>query len=542
MASRYKKLAEFNDVLYTMDSPVVVEKMVHNFDSMYGVNVLQIHFRNVSGGALYGLSLGLDLYNHMGKKFKSIEFNYYAMEVAHGKTFGGTEDIMVEPEAVRFEINVLGADLEGGVRFHDKLSLDKTPNPVPVSIYAGEFEKLYIERFEKTWPKARLVCAPEKRPDFWRCTCGRIWPHDAPKCTICKIKASENFALLPAIKKEEKEKADKARMEKEEAAFRAEEEARAIEEAHAREEKKRKEAAERAKQEAELNAMEEKAAAEAAEKKKKQRRKAYIAAISAAAVLCLFMFYIVPEVQSYHQRRNELAATDSAIQPEDKSGGEQADKQGEGEQKKASYEIPFMVMGDGIDNTNSELMWRLLGNSLEGVTDYEKMDVTTNEGHIYMDGVIGRDNVEASAVSGVIVCPETEGGINIDMFNIGYYTEKDFREQIESMGIDNANVVVAAPTRSSGSTAMLGLLKFAGRTKGTEGKEIGVAVAKHNMNIRTGNSIRENRIATVPVGTELKVLDITENSWYKILWPSAENGYAFTSNTGGEYYDFTFTK
>ena len=74
-AARYKKLAEFNDVLYTMDSPVVIEKMVHCYDSLYGVNVLQITFRNVSGSNLYGLSLGIELVDNRGNRVKTIDFN-----------------------------------------------------------------------------------------------------------------------------------------------------------------------------------------------------------------------------------------------------------------------------------------------------------------------------------------------------------------------------------------------------------------------------------------------------------------------------------
>ena len=539
-AARYKKLAEFNDVLYTMDSPVVIEKMVHCYDSLYGVNVLQITFRNVSGSNLYGLSLGIELVDNRGNKVKTIDFNYYAIEIPHGKTFGSNEDIMVEPEAVKFYVQVKGADLENGYRFKDKLSMDRMPNPIPLSFYTGTYEEKFTKRFEELYPKARLICAPERKPDYWRCTCGRIWPHDALKCTVCKIKKDDILGLLPKIKKEEQARLEAERAAAEEKAYLAAEEARIIEEAHKKAEEER-ERAERQRLEEEALASKEaeaKAAAEAAARKKRLRNSGVIAAV--CALVCLFAFYVIPEARSYHEHRAELAnASESAITISDKNSGDGDDK-GKGEVKKPDLDTPFMVMGEGINSSNEDTMWRLLGSSESISSEYDKMDVSTNEGHIYMDGVIGRSNVEKSAVSGVIVRPRSGGGLNVKMYNIDYYTEDDFREQIQSMGIDNADVVVAAPVDSSGSTAMLGLLKFACQTDSMAGKAIGTAVAKDNMNVRTGNNIQAHRLTTIPKGTELEVLEVMSNSWYKIIWPSSEVGYAYTSNYKGMYYDFTF--
>lgn len=538
--ARYKKLHEFTDVLYGMDSPVVVEKMIHNYDSLHGVNVLQVSFRNVSQNKIYGLSIGLDLIDNRGKKIKSIDFNYYAIEVPHGKTFGASEDIVVEPEAVKFELCVKGADFESGKGFHDKVSLDRVPNPVPLNFYLGQYEEIYTERFAKEFPKAKLVCAPEKRPEFWRCTCTKIWPHEVDKCYFCKVKKDDLFGLLPKIKKEEKEKADAERDAAEERALEAAEKARLIEEAHKKAEEQRRKEEERKKQEEELARMAAENEARALEAQKKKRRTAIAAVASIITVICLFAFYVIPSVQSYHQRRNDQGQTSGGAITEQDDKGKEDDKQGGSNIKRVELNSPFVAMGDGVGEDNIETMWRLLGSSEQVAKKFDRMSVTTNEGHMYLDGVIGRDNVENIAVSGILVHPNSNDGLRIKLYNINYYTEDDFREQILSMGIDNADVVVAAPTGSSGSTAMLGLLKLAGQTTSKDGDPIGKAVSKTSMNIRIGNSTSFKRLTTIPRGSEVNVVEILENSWYKILWPDAEEGFAFTCNENGQYYDFSF--
>lgn len=69
------------------------------------------------------------------------------------------------------------------------------------------------------------------------------------------------------------------------------------------------------------------------------------------------------------------------------------------------------------------------------------------------------------------------------------------------------------------------------------GTGIGTAVAQQAMHVRSGAGINHASLAVIQVGTAVEVLNI-ENSWYKIVWPGAACGYAYTAQGGG-YYSYT---
>ena len=71
------------------------------------------------------------------------------------------------------------------------------------------------------------------------------------------------------------------------------------------------------------------------------------------------------------------------------------------------------------------------------------------------------------------------------------------------------------------------------------GKGIGTAISKTSMNIRTGPSTSYSAISTISKGTKVEVLEVLNSGWYKIVWPGASCGYAYTSNSQGAYYTYT---
>jgi uncharacterized protein YgiM (DUF1202 family) len=71
------------------------------------------------------------------------------------------------------------------------------------------------------------------------------------------------------------------------------------------------------------------------------------------------------------------------------------------------------------------------------------------------------------------------------------------------------------------------------------GKEIGTAISKTTMNIRSGASTAYKVYDTIPKGTKVKVLEIKSNGWYKIVWTTCKKGYAFVSNSNKEYFTYS---
>lgn len=74
------------------------------------------------------------------------------------------------------------------------------------------------------------------------------------------------------------------------------------------------------------------------------------------------------------------------------------------------------------------------------------------------------------------------------------------------------------------------------------GKGIGTATAKCSMNVRSGNGTSYGSVGIVRQGQKVEVLEIMSNNWYKIVWPGASCGYAYTSNASNKYYTYTANK
>lgn len=70
------------------------------------------------------------------------------------------------------------------------------------------------------------------------------------------------------------------------------------------------------------------------------------------------------------------------------------------------------------------------------------------------------------------------------------------------------------------------------------GQGIGTATAKTNMNVRSGSGTGHPSIGGVNKGASVEVLEKLSNGWYKIVWPGASCGYAYTSNASNKYYKY----
>lgn len=68
---------------------------------------------------------------------------------------------------------------------------------------------------------------------------------------------------------------------------------------------------------------------------------------------------------------------------------------------------------------------------------------------------------------------------------------------------------------------------------------IGIATARGSINIRIGPSTGYKAIGIARKNEQVQVLEITSNNWYKIVWAGADSGYAYVSNSGGKYFDYT---
>ena len=71
------------------------------------------------------------------------------------------------------------------------------------------------------------------------------------------------------------------------------------------------------------------------------------------------------------------------------------------------------------------------------------------------------------------------------------------------------------------------------------GKGVGTAKALSTMNIREKTDTSSYSYGVIKPGVEIEVLEVLNNGWYKVVWTWAKEGYAYSSNTTGKYYEYT---
>lgn len=68
---------------------------------------------------------------------------------------------------------------------------------------------------------------------------------------------------------------------------------------------------------------------------------------------------------------------------------------------------------------------------------------------------------------------------------------------------------------------------------------VGTAIAKSNMYVRTGADTNYKALGIIKKGTQINVSEVLSNGWYLIPYEKSSTGYAYTSNTTGNYYEYT---
>lgn len=125
--------------------------------------------------------------------------------------------------------------------------------------------------------------------------------------------------------------------------------------------------------------------------------------------------------------------------------------------------------------------------------------------------------------------------------NVGF-TKKTYSESALKVGDvlwrnGHTAIYVGTSTTYNGSNG-----SSSGGNTSYSGKGIGTATAKTTMNIRAGAGTSYKSYGTIGKGTAVEVLEILSSGWYKIVWPGASCGYAYTSNTTGNYYSYNAKK
>lgn len=86
--------------------------------------------------------------------------------------------------------------------------------------------------------------------------------------------------------------------------------------------------------------------------------------------------------------------------------------------------------------------------------------VTNQEMRQYLEGVASEKQLGTKAISSAYIKPVDKGeGISVTTYNIYWVTEEMYKNALVTAGIEDAEVIVAAPFQVSGASALTGIMK-----------------------------------------------------------------------------------
>ena len=290
---RLKTLMKSTDMMYSQGSPVLLEACALYQDNLTSQCIAQLKWKSIDSRRIKAVSVEITLYDSFNQRQPQIEYHYKNLNAKQNETFGEKEAIIIDNNVgVKFEVNLKAVSFEDGTiyRPEDK-SLHALPAPKKVDL-SGELLAQYKRDLAAKGFGDASKFQPQKTLGLWQCGCGN-WQYDSSPCLLCGAtqavidNAADHQLLMANLKKHEAqiEKERQVNIKAEEEKRKKELEARAIEEQNRREKE--------AKQEVERK------------KRKKLIAIAGVAIAIIAALVCGYIFYLVP--QGHYNKGVELA-------------------------------------------------------------------------------------------------------------------------------------------------------------------------------------------------------------------------------------------
>lgn len=133
---------------------------------------------------------------------------------------------------------------------------------------------------------------------------------------------------------------------------------------------------------------------------------------------------------------------------------------------------PYLALGKDLTAAQLATVMELMGLTGTDLSSYNVVYVTNDEEHQYLDNYIASSIIGTKSLSSVLVRPASGGhGINVSTKNINYCTEGMYKNALLTAGVEDADIIVAAPTQISGTAALIGALKAYAEMTDTEVSE-----------------------------------------------------------------------
>lgn len=121
---------------------------------------------------------------------------------------------------------------------------------------------------------------------------------------------------------------------------------------------------------------------------------------------------------------------------------------------------PYLALGENLIKEQRRKVLDLMGIEEENLSDYDVVYVNNKEEHEYLGSYISSSEIGTKSLSSVVITQAPKGaGLSISAYNINYCTIGMYKNACATAGVENANIIVAAPFSISGTAALVGIFK-----------------------------------------------------------------------------------
>lgn len=143
---------------------------------------------------------------------------------------------------------------------------------------------------------------------------------------------------------------------------------------------------------------------------------------------------------------------------------------------------PYLALGENLTPEQRATVLAIMGIDSNKLADYDVVYVNNAEEHQYLNSYIDSSKIGTKSLSSVVIMERDKGnGINVSTNNITYCTVGMYKNALATAGIENADIIVAAPFPISGTAALVGVFKAYKEMTGDEIDEENIDAALHEL-------------------------------------------------------------
>ncbi len=150
-----------------------------------------------------------------------------------------------------------------------------------------------------------------------------------------------------------------------------------------------------------------------------------------------------------------------------------------------------LALGADLSESQRATVLSEMGITEAEAAAYETIYITNDMEHQYLDESLGASVVGTHSLSSVLLIPQESGaGLSVETHNVNFCTIAMYRNALLTAGVQDAKVIVAAPSSISGTAALVGALKAYETYSGETVSEDAFSVATDEL-VLTGELMDE---------------------------------------------------